>query len=137
MTILRSPGNPRSDEKPYLRFFPSMTLGSVARLSRYFPRKISLAVGAFSFIAGFALLKFYAFREQISQNQQKKTIEKTPIQHPVQTETKHPVEPEIKQPIQPELKPIQIEKPTVPTVMQSKTARTYAQRRGQLLNAKV
>jgi len=134
MSVSSSSGTPKTDEKPYLRFFHSMNLGSVAKISRYFPRKISLAVGAFSLIARFAFLKFDVLRDYFFQNQQKKPIEKTPIIQPVQTEVKQPAQPEL---IRPESKPVEIESKIQPTITSRKAARTWEQRREQLLSTKI
>lgn len=142
MTVSTGSGSPRTDEKPYLRFFPSMTQGSAANINRYFPKKISFAIGIFSLIAGFAFFKFQGLRDYFFQNQQKKSVEKAPITESVQPATMPlqplyiPVQPAT-MPLQPLYKPVGIEPEIQPTVTHSKTARTWAEHREQLLSTKI
>lgn len=114
--------NTKTQEKPYFRFFPSMNQGSASKFSRYIPKKFTFAVGVFGLIARFAFLKFPVLKDYFFKNPQPKPIEKTPLPQPTQ--------PEIQQPIQPV---VMEESKNPPPITNKKAARTWAERRGQLL----
>jgi hypothetical protein len=123
MTISRTQN---SEDQSKLRISPLLGFAVAARLTNSVPRRFTFFAGALSFLGGFTYLKLNdIFRRHTSENKKGISLAKSSIKQFIKARI--------------ETKPtatVQADSETKPIMTKNKTARTWAERREQLLKAK-